>query len=110
VVARNRVKQGHRKDPGKRAVKAVMTAPVPEYRYKGSEREAARLLTAVADALNACEAAGILAGLAHGALISNQGYVLPIGGGDVPLAGERWVVRTKTMTEFPVPPSFGDED
>ena len=99
-----------RKDPGKRAVKAVMTTPVPEYRYRGSEGEASRLLAAVADALNACDAAGILVSLAHGALISNQGYVLPVGGGEICDAGERWVARTRMMTEFPVPPSFGDED
>ena len=98
-----------RKGPGKRAVRAVMTTPVPEYRYRGTGREAARLLGAVADALNACEAAGILVGLAHGALISNQGYVLPVGGGEYVHAGERWAARTRTMTEFPGP-AGDDED
>jgi hypothetical protein len=108
-----------RKDSGKRVVKAVMTNPVPDAGHTSqglrdlrmrSGKEARDLLSAVATALNACEKAGLLIQLAHGAAFSSEGYVLPVGGGELSMIGERWVARTRAMTEFPVPPSFGDED
>ena len=61
--------------------------------------DAERLLGAVADALNACQSAGIDVKLKHGAVITPYGYVLP---------ADRWVARTRTYTEFTPPP--GDDD
>lgn len=49
------------------------------------------LLSRVADALNACERAGMTLGLSHGAVTSRQGYVLPGPGG--------WSVRMRTDPE-----------
>jgi len=88
-----------RKRHGRRTVKAVYT-PLPEYRSRGST-EAALLLSAVADALNACEKAGILVQLAHGATITDQGYVLAPFDEDPGHVGQRWVARTRMLTEFP---------
>lgn len=59
----------------------------------------AGLLGAVADALNACETAGISISLKHGAVYTRHGYVLPIADG--------WAARTLLYTEF-TPPE-GDE-
>lgn len=64
--------------------------------------DAASLLGAVATALNACESAGIGVKLAHGSVITEAGYVFPVGPDDAP-----WAVRTRMLTEFPV---SGDED
>ena len=54
--------------------------------------DAAPLLSAVADALNACERAGIALDLFHGAVLTTYGYVFPAG--DARL-GYRWAVRTR---------------
>ena len=51
-----------------------------------------RLLTAVAEALNACERAGIAVDLEHGAALTSRGYILPVGEGRL---GSRWAVRTR---------------
>ena len=64
------------------------------------------LLTAVADALNACERARITVKLAHGAVLTPAGYVLPV----YPDAGERYVVRTMALTEFSAQAPGDDED
>ena len=64
--------------------------------------DAERLLSAVADALTACEAAGIPVKLKHGAVMTPLGYVLPLGDGE-------WAARTLTWTEFSAPPG-DDED
>ena len=69
-------------------------------------RDAERLLASLADALNRCEAAGYPVKLAHGAVLTPVGYVLPV----FPDAGERYVVRTMALTEFPVAGDSGDED
>lgn len=50
-----------------------------------------RLLAAVADALNACEYAGMPLDLSHGAVTSRHGYVLP--------GPEGWSVRLRTDPE-----------
>ncbi len=62
--------------------------------------DAESLLGAVADALNACQSAGIDVKLKHGAVMTRFGYVLPIGNG--------WGARTRAYTEFTPPP--GDDD
>lgn len=61
-----------------------------------TEARAHALLAAVADALNACDRAKITVKLAHGAVLTPGGYVLPV----YPDAGERYVVRTMALTEF----------
>lgn len=66
----------------------------------------ARLLSLVADALNACERARITVRLAHGAVLTPAGYVLAV----FPEAGERFAVRTMALTEFPVARDGSDED
>lgn len=55
--------------------------------------DAPRLLAAVADALNACERAGIAVQLEHGAVLTDHGYVLPLGD---PGIGCLWAARMKT--------------
>jgi hypothetical protein len=63
--------------------------------------DAEALLGAVADALTACEAAGIAVKLKHGIVLTRHGYVLPV--------GESWVARTLAWTEF-TPATEGDDD
>jgi hypothetical protein len=53
---------------------------------------AARLLSAIAEALNALERAGITADVDHDAVSTRFGYVLPVGDGRL---GSRWAVRPK---------------
>lgn len=56
--------------------------------------EAARLLTAIADAMNAAEQAGLPVTNLHAGIIwTDAGYVLPFGD-DRP--GCRWMVRERT--------------
>ena len=53
----------------------------------------AELLANVASALNACEQAGLTVNnLAHGAVETSAGYVVPFGD---PRIGCRWVVRAR---------------
>jgi len=54
--------------------------------------DASRLLAAVADALNQCEHHGLAVDLEHGAALTTQGYVLPVGDSRL---GSRWAVRQK---------------
>ena len=79
---------------GQNVASAPKPAPPPE---------AAALLSRVASALSACEAAGITVKLKHGAVITDFGYVLPLGDG-------RWGARTLTWTEFGVQAGSEDED
>ena len=98
-------------NPGSRAVRAVMTNPPHDPDRTDSSlrnvrtrsgKSARDLLTVLADALNACEKTGLLVYLADGAAITNEGYVLPVGGaGEMSMIGERWVARTRELTEFP---------
>ena len=81
--------KGRRKAPAKAVERAPAARPASG---------APALLAAVADALNACEHAGITVKLAHGAVITEAGYVFAVGPGDAP-----WAVRTRMLTEFPVP-------
>ena len=68
-------------------------APVPD---------AEVLLTAVAEALTACDAAGYAVKLKHGAVMTRVGYVLPLGDGE-------WCARTLNWSPFSAQAS-GDED
>jgi hypothetical protein len=89
------VSHGDRKHRRKRPAKAVSR---PGRSTSLSHPDTASLLAAVADALNAVENAGIGVRLAHGAVITEHGYVFPVGPDDAP-----WAVRTRTLTPFPVP-------
>jgi len=51
------------------------------------------LLGAVAGALNACEQAGITVRLKHGAVMTRNGYVLPVG-------DHQWGARTLAYSPF----------
>lgn len=62
-----------------------------------AESDAGRLLSAVADALNACERAGITVDVPAGAVLTSHGYVMPVG--DTRL-GSRWAARTRLAAEF----------
>ena len=55
--------------------------------------DAEELLTAVAGALNACDAAGYEVRLKHGAVMTRVGYVLPLGDG-------KWCARTLNWSPF----------
>ncbi len=81
-----------------RAARAVSRALRPR-----DGDSAAFLLTAVAHALNECERAGVGVKLAHGAVITESGYVFAVGPDGAP-----WAVRTRALTEFPVPSSDDD--
>ena len=96
-----------RKHPGKQAAKAVASPPVLPARPPDPAALACapELLGAVAGALNECERAGIPVQLAHGAVITDAGYVFAVlGKHGVNFPGESWVVRTRMLTEFPAPP------
>jgi hypothetical protein len=55
--------------------------------------DASHLLSLVADALTQCGAAGLDVKLKHGAVMTREGYVLPLGDG-------KWGARTLAWTEF----------
>lgn len=68
--------------------------------------EHVRLLAAVADALNACERAGLPVELEHGAVMTSHGYVLPARN---PLDRDRWAARPKVDAaplRAPLDPKF----
>lgn len=85
-----------RRNPGKRAAKAIAASPVSGVQ---SAPGAPELLAAAAGALNALEAAGIPVKLAHGAVITDAGYVFSIGGTPGP-----WKVRSRMLAPFPFTP------
>jgi hypothetical protein len=95
----------HRKDPARRALKALLRSRQQEPPDCEADPlpDAQALLSAVADALNACDRAGFTVKLAR-AVLTPVGYVIPVF--DEP--GERYAVRTMALTEFP--PSGDDED
>jgi hypothetical protein len=62
--------------------------------------DAQALLGGVADALTACTAAGMTVKLKHGAVMTREGYVLPVDDG--------WVARTLQWSPFS--PADDDDD
>ena len=66
-----------------------------------------RLLSAVADALNDCERAGITVDLAAGAVMTPRGYVKAIGDGRL---GNRWQARTRLWTPLSPEDDGSDDD
>ena len=90
---------GHRK-ARRRAKLAARLALRPAYvppRQPGLPP--ADLLSEIATALNQAEAEGIPLELAHGAVITDWGYVLRLG----TVLGQRWQARTRMLAEFPSP-------
>lgn len=83
----SRKKSRHRK----RARKPVLTALCQNCgaTYPGTPEA---LLRALAEAMNACQDAGIKIHLRHGVVMTKEGYVLPI--------KDRWAPRTSVYTEF----------
>ena len=69
---------------GPRGARDTPAGPVPD---------AEELLSAVAAALTACEAAGYEVKLKHGAVMTRVGYVLPLGDGE-------WCARTLNWSPF----------
>jgi hypothetical protein len=68
----------------------------------GKQPDAARLLASVADALTACEQAGITVRFKHGAVWTEHGYVFQVG-------EKKWAPRTRAYTEFS-PQEESDDD
>ena len=81
---------------------APIPPPPPPVR---SVHDPARLLTVVADALNALENAGITVDLAGGAVMTERGYVMAVGDDRL---GSRWQARTRLWT--PLSPSDSNDD
>jgi hypothetical protein len=103
-------KRAKRKDAGKQAARlAYEPLVLPDHPPEDAAlTRAPELLGKVADALNECARAGIFARLAHGAVITDAGYVFAVQserGFNYP--SETWVVRTRMLTEFPV---SGEDD
>jgi hypothetical protein len=72
-----------------------------------ANNEAPRLLKRLADTLNVMETYGITPRLAHGAVITKHGYVLPIAS---PGEEQTWQVRTRQLTAFPPLPGVNTDD
>ena len=64
--------------------------------------DAETLLATVAEALNACDAAGFTVKLKHGAVMTRVGYVLPLGDG-------KWAARTLNWSPFSAQ-ALGDDE
>ena len=69
--------------------------------------DAARLLSAVADALNALENAGITVDLAGGAVMTGRGYVMALGDDRL---GNRWQARSRLWTPLSPADDGSDDD
>ncbi len=101
-----------RKDPSDKAVKAFTAYGKPAGELDTSVitgTDVQVLLSAIAAALNALErfgGIGMTAKLAHGAVLTPVGYVLPV----FPDAGERFAVRTMALTEFSAQAGSEEED
>jgi hypothetical protein len=93
----------------KQAARLASAAPVNGLPPDSALSRAPELLAAVALALNRCEQAGLPVQVAHGAVITDAGYVLRIVLPREPgFAGDQWQVRTRQLTEFPA--DCGDDD
>ena len=68
--------------------------------------DAGRLLSSLADALNALENAGITVDLAGGAVMTPRGYVMAVGDDRL---GSKWQARTRLWTPLS-PPDENDDD
>ena len=95
-----------RRDPSDKVIKAVMSGAWRDSPETAEAHDSRRLLSVLADALNGCERAGITVKLAHGAVLTPVGYVLPV----YQEAGGRFAVRTMALAEFPVDRQGSDDD
>lgn len=69
---------------------------------KKTSKEYPRLLKELADALNACDEAGLKVRLRHGVIMSRGGYVLP--------TDKEWVARSLVYMGFDPPEDDDDMD
>ncbi len=69
--------------------------------------DARYLLECVAEALNACERAGLSVDLAGGAVMTPRGYVMAVGD---PRLGSRWAARPRVQSPLSPADENGDED
>ena len=92
---------GSRK-PAKQAARLAASPPVAVPPPGTAAGRAPRLLAALAAALNAIEGAGLPVKLAHGAALTDAGFVFRLVPPHEPgFAGDCWQVRTRMLTEFP---------
>ena len=89
-------KHGHRRKRKKRA--RAVACPRCHQPADGSP---GALLRALAAILNACADAGLRIRFAHGAVVTREGYVLPLKAG-------RWTART--LAYDPLSPPDGDDE
>lgn len=68
--------------------------------------DAGRLLGQVAEALNACERAGITVDSPVDAVMTSHGYVIAAGD---PRLGSRWAARTRLAAQFTPAQGSGDD-
>jgi hypothetical protein len=66
---------------------------------------APKILQRIADALNDLGRCGVKAQIAHGAVITEFGYVFPLGHDPAP-----WVIRSRQLTELSIPFECDPED
>jgi hypothetical protein len=90
--------------PGKQAARLAFALPLAEATTGPPPSRAAELLAALASALNALEEAGLPVKLAHGAALTDAGFVFRLAQrGEQGPDGETWQPRTRMLAEFPVP-------
>ncbi len=92
-------KHGHRKKHRAKARKP----PLCPACHSPADGSPASLLGSLAAVLTACEDSGMAVKFAHGAAMTRQGYVLPLGEG-------QWAARTLLYTEFTRPVDPDDLD
>lgn len=91
--------------PGKQAARLAAAPPVAEAPPGPGLARAPEMLAALASALNALDKAGLRVKFAHGAALTDAGFVFRLASPEA--SGETWQARTRTLTEFPVP--IGDD-
>lgn len=90
--------------PGKQAARLASAPPVTQAAPRPALARAPELLAGLASALNALEEAGLRVKFAHGAALTDAGFVFRLAlGGERGPDGETWQARTRMLTEFPVP-------
>lgn len=96
--------------PGKQAARLVSAPSVTQAAPGPALARAPELLAGLASALNALEEAGLPVKLAHGAALTDAGFVFRLLPPHEPgPAGATWQPRSRMLTEFPVPDG-GDFD
>lgn len=101
--AKRHIKNKVVKKSTRRLARAATTRPPVQHDITHSEQYVAGLLADAAAALNALTAAGVQVRLAHGALITEWGYVFRIS-----RLPEPWAVRSRELLAM-APASFDDD-